>query len=383
MKIIINTSTLYVGGGVQVAVSFLNELNTFDENNEYHIFMSKEIQKQIDYKNFNNKFTFYIIENTPASLKHRNDIKKELDILEKKIQPDIVFTVFGPSYWKPKSIHLVGFADGWVYNPDSIAYKRLSFFRRLKMKLHCIYKAYYLKKDSDYFVLETNDAKNKISKIVKLNKENIFVVGNTYGSVFENSTYLDSENENYIKLPKKTNFRLMYIAHNHVSKNLIILKKLLNFFEKNNIEMILTIDKESYKTLFPTNPANIINIGPISQKSCPSIYAQADALFAPTILETFSAAYPEAMKMEIPILTSDYSFSRDVCHDAALYFNPLDEKDIMIKIEELMKNHELKNKLIENGKKQLVKFETSQIKAKKYIKICENIINKEKKNVQK
>ena len=31
MKIIINTSTLYVGGGVQVAVSFLNELNTFNE----------------------------------------------------------------------------------------------------------------------------------------------------------------------------------------------------------------------------------------------------------------------------------------------------------------------------------------------------------------
>jgi glycosyltransferase involved in cell wall biosynthesis len=142
--------------------------------------------------------------------------------------------------------------------------------------------------------------------------------------------------------------------------------------------MILTIDKESYKTLFPTNPANIINIGPISQKSCPSIYAQADALFAPTILETFSAAYPEAMKMRIPILTSDYSFTRDVCNDAALYFNPLDEKDIMIKIEELIKNNELKNKLIENGEKQLMKFETSSIKAKKYIQICENIIKKEK-----
>lgn len=383
MKIIINSSTLYVGGGVQVAVSFLNELNTFDEDNEYHVFISKEIQKQIDYKNFNTKFTFYTIERTPASLKYRNTIKKELDALEEKIKPNIVFTVFGPSYWKPKSTHLVGFADGWVYNPDSIAYERLSFFKRLKMKLHCIYKAYYLKKDSDYFVLETNDAKNKISKIVKLNKERIFVVGNTYGSVFEDSIYLDPENENYIKLPKKNNFRLMYIAHNHVSKNLVILKKLLNFFEKNNIEMILTIDKESYKTLFPANPANIINIGPISQKSCPSIYAQADALFAPTILETFSAAYPESMKMKIPILTSDYSFTRDVCHDAALYFNPLDEKDIMQKIKELMNNHELKNKLIDNGEKQLMKFETSSIKAKKYIQICQNIINKEKNNVQK
>ena len=384
MKLIINTSNLYVGGGVQVAISFINELKNLETTNSYYIFLSKEINNQIDKNDFPTNVHFYLIDKSPASLKYRKTITKELDDLETEIKPDIVFTVFGPSYWKPKAIHISGFADGWVYNPDSIAFNRLPFFKKIKMKLHCAYKAYYLKKDSDFLILETNDAKNKISNLLNINKNNIFVVGNTYSSLFKEDQYLDEDNENYIKLPETKNFRLMYIAHNHVSKNLIILKKLINYFEDKNIEMILTIDYNSYDKLFPNKPKNIINIGPVSQKSCPSIYAQSDALFAPTILETFSASYPEAMKMNIPILTSNYSFAKDVCGDAALYFNPINEKDIISKIDELVGNKNLRETLTKNGEKQLMKFETSVEKAKKYIHICENLIKqKEESNVQK
>ena len=67
-------------------------------------------------------------------------------------------------------------------------------------------------------------------------------------------------------------------------------------------------------------------------ENCPKLYNQADAMFLPTLLETFSASYPEAMKMERPILTSDLDFAKDICGDAALYFNPLDSYDIANKI---------------------------------------------------
>jgi glycosyltransferase involved in cell wall biosynthesis len=379
MKIIINTSNLYVGGGLQVALSFINELKSLKSFHEYFIFLSLAIEKQLDTNSFSDKFHFYIIKKSPSSLKTRKEVVAQLNYLEKEIEPDIVFSVFGPSYWKPKVTHLIGFADGWVYNQDSIAYRKLSLFQRIKMRLHTRYKGYYLKNNADYYILETQDAKNRIVEFLNLDAKKVFVVGNTYSENFSDLKLLDNTSEFYINLPKKKEdeFRLMYIAHNHPSKNLAIINDVCSLLNNDKVSFVLTLDKESYNTLFNKNKC-VINIGPIAQKSCPSVYAQCDALFAPTLLETFSAAYPEAMKMNKPILTSNYSFAKDTCEDAALYFDAVNPEDIASKIRYIMKNKKLQQKLIEKGNKRLKKFETARSRAEKYIDICENIVNKSK-----
>lgn len=376
MKILINTSNLYVGGGLQVALSFINELKDLNTHNEYYIFLSQATNKQIDQKEFTGNFYFYLIEKSPASLKTRKTIVAKLNSLEEYIKPDIVFSVFGPSYWKPKAKHLLGFADGWFYNPESVAYNRLPLLKRIKMRLHVKYKSYYLKRDADYYVLETLDAKNKFSKVIDIDKSKAFVVGNTYSSIFDEDEWIQSNYEYFINLPKKQDneFRLIYITHNHPNKNLTSINKILPLLDGFNINFFLTLDDVSYRTLFPVLAKNVINLGPIPQKSCPSVYKQCDALFAPTLLETFSAAYPEAMKMGKPILTSNYSFAKDVCQDAALYFDPLDPKDMIKKIKMLVRDKALLNKLAEKGRKRVKKFESARTRAEKYIAICENLV---------
>ena len=376
MKILINTSNLYVGGGLQVALSFINELKELNTNHEYHIFLSLAVDKQIDQKEFTGNFYFYLIEKSPASLKTRKTIVAKLNSLEEHIKPDIVFSVFGPSYWKPKAKHLLGFADGWAYNSESVAYNRLPLLKRIKMRLHVKYKSYYLKRDADYYVLETLDAKNKFSKVIDIDKSKTFVVGNTYSSIFDEDECIQSNYEYFINLPKKQDneFRLIYITHNHPNKNLTSINKILPLLDGFNIKFFLTLDDVSYRTLFPVLTKNVINLGPIPQKSCPSVYKQCDALFAPTLLETFSAAYPEAMKMGKPILTSNYSFAKDVCQDAALYFDPLDPKDMIKKIKMLVRDKALLNKLAEKGRKRVKKFESARTRAEKYIAICENLV---------
>ena len=376
MRILLNTSNLYVGGGLQVALSFINELKELNTNHEYHIFLSLAVDKQIDQKEFTGNFYFYLIEKSPASLKTRKTILVKLNSLEEYIKPDIVFSVFGPSYWKPKAKHLLGFADGWAYNSESVAYNRLPLLKRIKMRLHVKYKSYYLKRDADYYVLETLDAKNKFSKVIDIDKSKTFVVGNTYSSIFDEDECIQSNYEYFINLPKKQDneFRLIYITHNHPNKNLTSINKILPLLDGFNINFFLTLDDVSYRTLFPVLTKNVINLGPIPQKSCPSVYKQCDALFAPTLLETFSAAYPEAMKMGKPILTSNYSFAKDVCQDAALYFDPLDPKDMIKKIKMLVRDKALLNKLAEKGRKRVKKFESARTRAEKYIAICENLV---------
>ncbi len=66
-------------------------------------------------------------------------------------------------------------------------------------------------------------------------------------------------------------------------------------------------------------------------------YLACNALLLPTLLESFSGTYLEAMHFGRPILTSNLDFARDVCDDAALYFDPWDPvaiKDAILKLKD-------------------------------------------------
>jgi glycosyltransferase involved in cell wall biosynthesis len=66
----------------------------------------------------------------------------------------------------------------------------------------------------------------------------------------------------------------------------------------------------------------IVNLGPLRQDELAAAYLACDVLLHPTLLESFSSAYLEAMHFGRPILTSDLDFAHEVCGDAAEYFDP-------------------------------------------------------------
>lgn len=377
MKLIINTSNLYVGGGLQVAISFINELKTLQQDNEYHVFLSQAASNQIEQETFPNNFHFYLIETSPSSLKTRKSIIQKLNELEEKIAPNIVFSVFGPTFWRPKTVHVMGFALPWLINPDSSAFGQLPFIKRLKKRLEILYKAHYVKNNADYYVTETEDTKERLSTFHNIKEENIFVVGNTYNA------YFDTTNQKEITLPQKedSEFRLITVSHNYPHKNLKVIKELIPYLEKQSMryKFVLTIDKESYNTLFSEVSDYVINLEPISSDLCPFVYKECDALFLPTLLECFTASYPEAMKSQKPILTSALSFAHTLCQDAALYFDPLNPKDIADNIIKLFNNKSLQEELVAKGTERLKDFETAESRARKYLELCEQIYKKDNK----
>ena len=94
-------------------------------------------------------------------------------------------------------------------------------------------------------------------------------------------------------------------------------------------------------------------------------------MFLPTLLECFSASYPEAMYMKCPILTSNLSFAHSLCGDSAIYFDPLNPKDIAEKILYLAREKEVQNSLIAKGTAQLSFFDSFDTRADKYLQIIE------------
>ncbi len=60
----------------------------------------------------------------------------------------------------------------------------------------------------------------------------------------------------------------------------------------------------------------LYNHGPVPVTDGPQLYQTCDFLLLPTILETFSGTYPEAMAMGLPIITTDLDFAHEICQDA-------------------------------------------------------------------
>lgn len=97
----------------------------------------------------------------------------------------------------------------------------------------------------------------------------------------------------------------------------------------------------------------IVNIGPIEQKRIAAYFANCHALLFPTLMESFSAVYLEAMAFDLPILTSDLDFAHEACGRAALYCDPWSADSIMKAVVSVRDDTHLRQGLIEAGQARL------------------------------
>ena len=80
------------------------------------------------------------------------------------------------------------------------------------------------------------------------------------------------------------------------------------------------------------NP-NVKVLGRVSDEELVSLYRRAACFIFPSVYEGFGLPPLEAMACGCPVLASDIPVVREVCADAALYFNPIDIDDIRNAIE--------------------------------------------------
>lgn len=374
MKIIINASNLTKGGGIQVALSFINECAKNFNNNFYYVLIGNSIANQIDINSFPSNFIFYNISIVSRPSIKRIKVLKQLKKIENDIKPNCVISVFGPSYWTPKATHIMGFAIAHFLYPESIFFKNITFKENLKWKFLKLIKRYYFKKDSKYYLVETDDVRNRLSGFLNKPKENIFTVSNTHNAVFKNFVPSSSR---LLTNKEKKEFRLLTLSTYYSHKNFEIINKVvpvLNSIKIDYVRFVLTLEEETYSGIFSNEAKKfIINIGPVKIEDCPQLYFECDAVFLPSLLECFSANYPEAMIMQKPILTSDLPFAHDICESSAVYFNPADENSIVNSIISIIEDNELRNTLIINGLEQLKKFKTPEERTKEYLSLCKKV----------
>ncbi|HOO81574.1 MAG TPA: glycosyltransferase family 1 protein [Alphaproteobacteria bacterium] len=98
-----------------------------------------------------------------------------------------------------------------------------------------------------------------------------------------------------------------------------------------------------------TQAQNVILPGRLTDQEIVALYRHARALVFPSLYEGFGIPPLEAMVQGCPVLASNIPPVREVCGDAALYFDPRDPADCMRRMREFLDDLSAREDLIRKG----------------------------------
>lgn len=357
MKIMVDATLQSTGGGVQVAVNLINNLINDNFYEDILFVVSPQVDAQVD-ASIKNSNSYHVMSNAKGPIKFIQG--RSISRLEREFNPDLVFIVFGPSYWRPKSKSLQGFAIPHLAYPENLdrIYKK-SLKQNIVTKLTVNLKKIQLKSNIDYMVVETQTFKNLICKKTGFDADKVFVIKNSFNKSF----YTDQIVEVNHNKEALTNIFIPSAYYPH--KNLDILVDVAKVLkEKYNLNFSLNflLDPQStyWKHICESAESKKVKqhfstYGQVSNHEMANLYKMNDLVLLPTLLEVSSAVYPESFISKKPLLTSNLDFAIELCGEAAIYFNPFDYNDIALKINNCAKDRGLQDKLIKNGLDQLKK----------------------------
>lgn len=371
-RVLVNLSNLHVGGGVQVAVSFLEDLSKIvpllDNNILYSVFYSTAVKE-----NLSLNFCSSVFENiTEVNLFQAGFLSKEKRELFSGF--DLCFTLFGPLYFKPRvKKHICGFAQAWIAYPENLAYQKLSFknwfFNKIKFKFQFI-----LFRSYDHLIVEQVHVKNALVNLGIASTE-IYVVDNCISDIYNHpESWLPIEFNMDLLFNKIT---LGFIGRAFSHKNVKILGEVNEIlFSKYNMDcnFLFSFTEEEMDSCEFDCLSNFYSTGPLQVSQCPNFYNLIDALVFPSLLECFSASPIEALKMNTTVIASDLPFVKDVCSDSAFYFDPLNKEDIAHTIFTVFSDNSLRQSKKKIGHEIIKSLPTSKDRADSYVSIINEVI---------
>ena len=101
---------------------------------------------------------------------------------------------------------------------------------------------------------------------------------------------------------------------------------------------------------------DIIFTGFVTDEEMVALYKGAQCFIMPSFEEGFGIPILEAMAAGCPVVSSNAGALKEVGGDAAVYFNPHDQGDMVDKIDGVFKDGDLRKELMVKGKKRVKKF---------------------------
>ncbi len=375
--VLLDASTINRGGSIQVALSTIHYA-IHEKKYAWHLLATRQLAQQIPNAMLKRLTSYRIIR-----------LQSKIDrvygglvasIYCNKIKPDIVYSIIGPVYWRPKCTHIQGFASPLLIYPKSeyvgIAGSKISISEGLQNALK---RRQFVK--SDYIITETNTVRQMFSRKYRFPLDRVFVVENGHSPWIKRFK---------IRNKSSTNRPVIFVPSGYYPhKNLDAIPFVASKIKGNGVSVLfrflLSCDSIEWKCLFKSASKlgvgdMLETIGPINHAKMRKYYKEATVVFLPTMIEASTAVYPESFAAKVPLITSDKKFARELCGNAALYVDPLNVESMANGILEVIGNEKMREKMIRRGANVLKRnYPTPLQKWKKVMGVLDTVIKREER----
>ena len=279
----------------------------------------------------------------------------KVPLVLKKYKADVFINVDGfcSSFTKVPQCLVMMHDPAFLDYPHFLKKNNLFFIK--KTAADCLKKAKIICTWSEF-------SKRDISETYKIDERKIEVV---YTGVSELFTSIEFEEREKIKDQYSDgNEYFLFTGNIYTEKNLIDLLKAFSIFkksQKSSMQLLIT-NRFSYKNEFAENlrlfkfREDVKLLGYLTQIELAKITAASYVIIYLSLARVLYTPLIEAMKCNVPVITSNTYAIPEICGEAALYANYDDHKDIADKIMLIFKDETLRTELILKGKTQLNKY---------------------------
>jgi len=345
MKLLVDCTPLSGGGGVQVAIAFLDAL-VKQTSVQWMATAPDSIAAMLpEHLTADPSRWLFLRKRSWLDIPRISFILRRS---ERLFSPDAVFTVFGPAYFKAESPHLVGFALPRMIDDSFTSSKRAAkSFASIGNETRKL-----LLRQADHIVVETETVRSRLSHRISYPARRISVVGNAINPLLEGLAVKT--------VSKSVSFRILIPSAYYKHKNLEIVPAVAAALERLlphlPFEFCLTLDEASLPWRAIAREADarrvgarVITLGRLNLAQLAAAYNMSAAVFLPTQLEASTAVYPESFYFRRPVVTSDLDFARELCGEAALFAAPHDAEALAVQLASLARYPELADRLVNLG----------------------------------
>lgn len=363
MRILLDCSGQTTGGAIQATLALLTS-SAGETEIEWHGVLSDEVARQATVAALAHLKSVHRIPRARSGLSRRREIAARVPKIEAEVRPDVVYTVFGPAYWKPRAPHLVGFALPHLIYPEVNIYRWTREAGLPGMKAELIERLYNAAKwqafrRADYMIAETETVRYRLDSVLGFPKERVFVARNTYSAMFGDGV------RRSVARPPLDRYRIAVPAAYYHHKNLELIPHVAQGLRRrigSTFEFVLTVpdDHLGWKRVVhharQLGVADLVrSVGAVPHAEFADFYRSAHAVFLPTLLECSTAVYPEAFLAEVPLCTSRLDFAQELCGEGALYVDPMSAEKCAEGLARLRTDSELRERLILGGREALAR----------------------------
>ena len=356
MKIIINavSAKKSAGGAYQISINFIREsLQHLDV--EWYWVVSQDIDDALG-NSFNEyRGSRYFAFPTQPDFKHSYfKVKKELKALEKRINPDLIYSITAPSFFFFSTPEVMRYTKPWTTHPNQYVDYLLTPRKKLEIALQK-----HLMRKAQYFITQSQTCKEGIVRITGVDSSHVCVVSNVLPAAYRNA--------DRTPFPCDGDWHdVACIGNPFVHKNFDILPEVvfeLNKLGIDNVRFHVTIPEDNKVYIGIARKleqyglrGRVITHGRCSQQELIEIYRHCQFCYQPTLLEVFSASAIEAMFFGLPTVATDLSFNSEVFQDACIYCEPHNAKSAAEKFVLLIEDKDMQNDLRGKMKKRLAVY---------------------------